>query len=172
MQQLSNEEEKPILRIHGIDEHGKSEVDHVGGIAKTTLRRQIATGKLLITAKEMVDELENHLEEKETLSYVISEITSDELEEARSKSRRILYGTVKGTSNFRAILFTPGSSTIKAAPRNCLCDLCKDQYGSCPLFKEYEIPVTYLKETSQQCWGLSERSRLRQWKVSLLNIIR
>ena len=118
IQQLCEEENKQIRRIYGISEHGKSEVDHVGGIAKTTLRRQIATGKLLPSAKEMVEELEIHLEGKETLTYTIDEITLEELEEARLTSRRILYGTIKGTQTFQVVVFTPHSDIIKAASIN------------------------------------------------------
>jgi hypothetical protein len=137
-----------IIRIYGISEHGKSEVDHVGGIAKTTLRRQIATGKLLLSAKEMVEELEIHLEGKNPLTYTIDEITLEELEEARLKSRRILYGTITGTQTFQVVVFTPHSEMIKAAPRICLCETCMVNYGTCELFKEYEIPITQLKNTS------------------------
>ena len=46
------------------------------------------------------------------------------------------------------MLFAPDALTFRAAPRLCLCDLCRVNYGSCELFEEYEIPVTHLKSTS------------------------
>ena len=35
---------------------------------------------------------------------------------------------------------------MKAAPRLCVCDECKTNYGSCQLFKEYEICCNHLKK--------------------------
>ena len=47
-------------------------------------------------------------------------------------------------------LFTPHSEMIKAAPRTCLCETCLVNYGTSELFKEFEIPITQLKNTSMQ----------------------
>ena len=37
LQQLSNQTNKTIIRIYGIDGHDKVEVDHVGGVAKVAV---------------------------------------------------------------------------------------------------------------------------------------
>ena len=44
------------------------------------------------------------------------------------------------------MVFTPNSEYIKAATRLCICEICKLDYGSCPLFKSYELQVGLLKE--------------------------
>ena len=44
------------------------------------------------------------------------------------------------------MVFTPNSEYIKAATRLCICENCKLDYGSCPLFKSYELQVGLLKE--------------------------
>lgn len=44
IQRLSDKYNIKIIRLFGIPEHGKGEVDHVGGIAKTAIQREIATG--------------------------------------------------------------------------------------------------------------------------------
>ena len=37
------------------------------------------------------------------------------------------------------MVFTPNSTSIRAAPRLCMCVSCIDEYGKCPLFEEYTI---------------------------------
>ena len=44
LHELSTEKQIPIIRIYGIAGHGKGEVDHVGGLAKITIRREISGG--------------------------------------------------------------------------------------------------------------------------------
>lgn len=45
-------------------------------------------------------------------------------------------------------MFTPGKTTIRGAPRLCLCKEFMDNYGSCKLFREYEMIVHQLNKTS------------------------
>ena len=54
MQTLANKFQVNVIRIFSIAKHGKSEVDHVSGLAKTTLRRAIAAGKFFNDVGEMV----------------------------------------------------------------------------------------------------------------------
>jgi len=42
MQVLANNLNVNIIRVYGIAEHGKGEMDHVGGLVKTTIRRAVA----------------------------------------------------------------------------------------------------------------------------------
>jgi hypothetical protein len=51
---ISNNTNKPIIRVFGIAGHGKGEVDHVGGIAKIAIRREIANDADLKDAEDMV----------------------------------------------------------------------------------------------------------------------
>ena len=44
MQTLANKFKVNVICIFSIAEHGKGEVDHEGGLAKTTLWRAIAAG--------------------------------------------------------------------------------------------------------------------------------
>ena len=44
MQTLANKFKVNVICIFSIAEYGKGEVDHVGGLAKTTLWRAIAAG--------------------------------------------------------------------------------------------------------------------------------
>ena len=120
IQQICNEQNQPIIRNYGIPEHGKGEVDHVGGIGKTTLRRAIAAGIFLDDAGEMTEYLHEKFKDKEYPQYVIDEVKEEDLEIARENGRLKLYGTINGSSNFRTILFTPLSEIIKASPRICM----------------------------------------------------
>ena len=96
----------------------------------------------------MVKELKMHLERKAMLSYTVDQITLEELQEVWLAPRRTSYGTIEGTQTFQVVVFNPRADKIKAAPRICLCATCKVKYGTCPLFKEYQIPLTHLKNTS------------------------
>ena len=44
LQNLANKHKKIIIRIYGIAGHCKGEVDHVGGIAKVSIQKAIASG--------------------------------------------------------------------------------------------------------------------------------
>ena len=44
VQQLADEYNIPIIRIWGIANHSKGEKDHVGGLTKTSIRREVANG--------------------------------------------------------------------------------------------------------------------------------
>jgi len=41
LQELSNNTNKEIICVYGVAGHGKGEVDHVGGIAKVCVRREV-----------------------------------------------------------------------------------------------------------------------------------
>ena len=68
VQQLCNKYNKKVIRAFGIPEHGKGEVDHVGGTAKTTIKRGVATGIHLRFVN-------SKFRDKKDRKYVIREIT-------------------------------------------------------------------------------------------------
>ena len=46
---------------------------------------------------------------------------------------------------FQVAVFTPNSETFKAAPCICVCDSYLSKYGSCEMFKTYQLHCTQLK---------------------------
>ena len=58
------------------------------------------------------------------------------------------FPTVKGSSAFRVIIFSPGSIKVKTAPYLCDCESCLSTYGFCPLFKEHIVEAFAKKHTS------------------------
>ena len=100
MQSLANEQNRPVIRVFGIAEHGKGEVDHVGGIAKTTIRREIAAGKFFANAESMVSFLQDKFKKKESPRYIVKEIDEKELNIARSNSKLNMYKAIEGSSKF------------------------------------------------------------------------
>lgn len=147
VQDLANELNVKIIRIFGIAQHGKGEVDHVAGIAKTAIRRAIATGDFFRDAGEMVEFLNSKYKNNTNPNYAIKELYEQTLERARVESRQNVYDTINGSSFFQVMIFSPNSNT-RVANRLCLCELCKINYGSCDLFKDYNLSRTVLKETS------------------------
>ena len=77
---LSTELDTQIIRVYGISGHGKGEVDHVGGLAKVAIRREIAAGEMLSTAADMVDCLRRKFGESQSPPYCFKEIHSNDLE--------------------------------------------------------------------------------------------
>jgi hypothetical protein len=141
LQQLANKLGKSIIRIYGIASHGKGEVDHVGGLIKTCLRRSIGSGNFFHTSEEMVTYLQEKFQERNHPKYEIHEILVSELEKKRVLSRLEVANSVDGSSTFQIMLFSPNKETFKAAPRLCICNECRNEYGSCTLFKEYTPTV-------------------------------
>ena len=52
------------------------------------------------------------------------------------------------------MVFTPNSHIFKAAPYFCMCELCKEKYGSCSLFKSYDLKIYDLKKIFLR-WNVS-----------------
>ena len=51
----------PTLRVYGTPEHCKHEVDHVGGIATSSLQRAIAANHFFAEVADMVDYLQKNM---------------------------------------------------------------------------------------------------------------
>ncbi|XP_066925552.1 uncharacterized protein [Clytia hemisphaerica] len=152
IQDLAKRLDTTIVRVYGIAEHGKGEVDHVGGVAKTSVRREVANGSLFINAGDIVSFLQNKFEEKESPRYVIDEIT-DQAERLRNICRLKNFSSIEGSSKFQVMVFRPNNPKILAAERICICSECEESYGSCSLFKEYEMVVGDLNHTSLRSDG-------------------
>ena len=60
-QNLTNKHKKIIIRIYGIAGHSKGKVDHVGGTAKVSIQKAVASGLSFSNSEEMVDYLDNKL---------------------------------------------------------------------------------------------------------------
>ena len=52
---ISTENNINIICVFGIAGHGKSEVDHVGGLAKVAIRRETAATKTFSNSSDMID---------------------------------------------------------------------------------------------------------------------
>ena len=87
MQTLANKFQVNVICIFGIAEHGKGEVDHVGGLAKTTLWRVIAAGECLNDVGEMVEYLDETVHSTEHLQYIVKEIYEKDLKSERATAR-------------------------------------------------------------------------------------
>ena len=83
----------------------------------------------------MVAILENKFGWKTDPTYVIKEIDENRLEVARA---------IDGSTKFQALCFKQNCVSFKAAPYICSCVSCINDYGSCNLFKSYELDVQIL----------------------------
>jgi len=148
MKELSQKYNKTIIRVFGIAGHGKGEVDHVGGIAKVAVRREIAAGSFFSDAEEMVEFLQSKFHGNKSPEYFFKEIHVKRLETTRASAKLKKCSTVDGSSTFQVMLFQPDVDTIKAAPRLCLCEECKLDYGCCEIFTDYHLVVQDLNKVS------------------------
>ena len=97
MQHSANKFDVVVMCVFGVAEHGKGEVDHVGGLAKTTISRTIASGEIFSTTSVMVEFLKKHFENKDHLVYKVCEILKSDLDDARFEERFL---TIAGSSLF------------------------------------------------------------------------
>jgi len=146
MKQLADKFLFTVIRIYGIAEHGKGEVDHVGGVAKTAIRREVATGTFFESTEEMVEFLEKRFSDSITPRYIPKLICAKKTNQLRDEAKLIQCKSIDGSSSFQVMIFKPNSTIIKAANRLCICDECQSDYGSCALFKEYSLTVCQLQE--------------------------
>ena len=127
LQQLCNITRKEIIRVYGIAGHGKSEVNHMGGLAKVAVRKQEAAGALFMSAGEMVEFLTEKFQNKINPNYSIKEIPSYLLDEKRAMASLIAHPTIDGSSNFQVMVFPPDLIEFKAAERFCICLQCQSR---------------------------------------------
>ena len=121
-------------------------MDH--GLAKSAIRREITIGVFFSDAEEMVNFLSSIFEVIESPKYVVKEIYQKILEETHMANKLKIAQTADRSSSFQVIVFNLDSTEIKASERICICETCKNNYGTCSLFKLYIMQVTNLKETS------------------------
>ena len=74
IQELSNHYSANIICVFGIAEHRKGEVDHVGGLAKTAVRREIVASEFFHDSSEMVIFLKEKFEKNSSTKYFVKEI--------------------------------------------------------------------------------------------------
>ena len=146
LQCIANERNTTIIRCYAVAGHGKGEVDHVGGLTKVKVRREVAAGHVMQTASEMVEWLQTKFETKQDPNYVFKNFEQKSLEAERATDQLKHYPTVNGSSHFQVIVFRP-NEPMKASPRICICDKCQNEYGSCDLFKEYTLTCNQLNKT-------------------------
>lgn len=104
MQELANQFQHKVIRVYGIAGHSKSEVDHVGGIAKVAVRDEVARGELFTGAREVFAFLQAKFGHKENPNYVIRNIEVQELEAERKRTARTVYKTISGSSSFHVMI--------------------------------------------------------------------
>ena len=112
-------------------------------MAKIAIKCAISNDFFFENSSDMVQ----YLSEKfsKNLLYHFQEVDVKALAEERAGDLLKVYDTVDGSSMFQVAVFTPNSETFKAAPRLCLCDSCVSKYGSCQMFKTYQLCCTQLK---------------------------
>ena len=71
IQDLSNKYKSTIIQVYSIAEHGKGKVDHVGGIVKTAIWREVAGGEVLLDCDHMVSFLKSKFSNNENPHYII-----------------------------------------------------------------------------------------------------
>ena len=128
VQRLADELKCRVIRIFSIPEHGKGEVDHVGGITRTA----IASGEHVADSHSALSLLQERLGKKESPRFFFKYIRKDALQQRRDEGRLKIFNKVDGSSAFQVMVFTPGSKQVKAAPHLCGCVVCEKEYGSCP----------------------------------------
>ena len=112
-------------------------------MAKIAIKRTISNDFLFENSSDMVQ----YLSEKfsDNLLYHFHEVDVKALEQERAEDSLKVYNTIDGSSTLQVAVFTPNSETFKAAPRLCLCDSRLSKYGSCEMFKMYQLNCTQPK---------------------------
>ena len=80
LQKLADKYQVIVIRIYG---HGKGEVDHVGGLTKVCVRREVAAGRKLQNTETIVNFLEQKFGNKIYPTYTFKNISCEDLEDER-----------------------------------------------------------------------------------------
>ena len=94
----------------------------------------------------MVQFLYTKFRNTSNVEYHFKSIDTALLGEERTLDLLLDVATVHGSSTFHAMLFLPGKNRFKTPKRICICDKCKDRFGSCEQFSEYSFNVKQLNK--------------------------
>ena len=99
----------------------------------------------------MCNELEEYFSKNTHTSYVVEEITEEEIQDARKLSRSYLFGTIEGTRSFQVVVFKPNDTVFRAAQRICFCNSDNiNTNASCNHYSEFELKANQLKVPSSR----------------------
>ena len=124
----------PIIRLFSVTGHGKGEVNHVEGLAKSSTRQYVGAGGKVLNATDFKDFLETMFTEKPNPTFFLKLTDVDDLADSWAEARLKKYLMIEGSDNFQVIVFQSNSTTFKAAFHLCICDWWLIDYGSCSLF--------------------------------------
>ena len=81
------------------------------------------------------------------------------------------YHTLRRLNEFQVTVFYPKTTTVRAAKHRCICDSCRQDYGSCSLFPNYDLVLENLNEINLQSNydGKNIKVTLMQTEKSLIN---
>ena len=116
----------------------------MGGLAK--VRQKVAAGGFFQCSDEMVQLLDTKFRNTSNVDYHFKSIDTALLDEERSLDLLIDVATVHGSSTFHTMLFSPRKNCFKASKRICICDKCRDRFGSCEQFSGYSLNVKQLSK--------------------------
>ena len=154
MQLLANHYDINMICIFGIAENGKGEVDHIGGLTKTAIRREIAAGEFLVMPaiwwcfwRKRLKVIQQNILWKKLINncYKLSELTTSWKTSFQSMAlpcSKLFFLNLQLKIQ-KCSLNTKNTAHVLAASRLYLCSECKIEYGSCDLFKHYTINVKH-----------------------------
>ena len=88
-------------------------MDNVGGIAKVTIRQDIAGGMFFTDAEDIVCHLSSKYAERQDPKYVVKNINTERLIAARLENKQFKYNTIDGSYAFQVAVFIPNSNFLK-----------------------------------------------------------
>ena len=96
VQELVDELNTKIIKVFSVPEHGKGEVDHVGGIAKTSVRLAIAAGEIIMSSQDAVEFLCEKFVNKISPRYFFKDLTEESIQQCREANKLKRYTTIDG----------------------------------------------------------------------------
>ena len=127
----------------------KKKLDHVGAVAKISIRREIASSNPLQDAIDMIEFVKTKFCDNTSPSYNVKEIDECKIEVLRAEMRLKKISSIKGSASFQVLRFKLICKVFSAAPYLCSYDehFLVD-YRSCDLFFNYETDIHQLREVS------------------------
>ena len=122
MQELTNKYNINLFCLYGIVAHG--EVDHVRGVAKISICREIPSGNPLQDATDMVEFLKTKFCDKTNPLHNVKEIDESKVEALQAKMRLKKICSIEGSASFQVLHFKLNCDVFSAAPYLCTCDVC------------------------------------------------
>ena len=90
-------------------------MDHIGGLAKTAVHREVGLREYFCDARDVVSFLNEKFSQNTSPRYVVREINNEDIQSSRVETQLKGFSSIEGSDKFQVAIFKPNETSFLAA---------------------------------------------------------